>query len=225
MSLALTVASMTSAGCTAEQINTVVQAHEAERQNVDADRRAKKAAQKRKERELSRSVAATPCDTERQEATGGDTLSPKERSPTPPKEITPYPTSLRSESVSAREAFSEFRKIYQKRDGSQPWAPAEKKFLAICRGGVDPDEILIGARAYAESQVGGDAQFVPQAVTWLNQTRWRDEHHQARAGPKGRSNGTRGFMKSVLEDIERDERSGSEKDTLPAISFQQFGRG
>ena len=86
MSLALTVAAMTNAGCNAEQINAVVQAYEAERERAAAEQRAKKTAQKRKERASSPTVAATMGDNGRQDATGGDTLPPKkEIPPTPPK--------------------------------------------------------------------------------------------------------------------------------------------
>ena len=63
MSLALTVASMTASGCSADQINAVVQAHEAAREKEIVARRAKKAEQKRKERSMSPNVAATGGDS------------------------------------------------------------------------------------------------------------------------------------------------------------------
>lgn len=96
-------------------------------------------------------------------------------------------SSLRSDS--AREAFQEFKSAYPKRTGSQPWMPAEKKFLEHVKRGVDPAEIITGARAYAGSPAASDPQFVAQAVTWLNQARWKDEYHPADSstGPPSKS--------------------------------------
>lgn len=114
------------------------------------------------------------------------TPSPKERSPTPPKEITPSPSSLRSVSYRAREAFGEFWATYPRRDGSNPKQPAEQKFVRLVEAGTDPAEITAGARRYAAAVAGEDPRFVAQAVTWLNQGRWRDDHvPPARAGPAG----------------------------------------
>lgn len=92
-------------------------------------------------------------------------------------------------SDSAREAFQEFKFAYPKRTGSQPWMPAEKKFLEHVKRGVDPAEIITGARAYAGSPAASDPQFVAQAVTWLNQARWKDEYHPADSstGPPSKS--------------------------------------
>jgi hypothetical protein len=229
MSLALTISSMTAAGCNAEQINAVVQAHEAEREQIAAEKRAKKTAQKRKERErMSPYVAATDNDIVRQEATGGDNPPPKEIPPIPPKEITPPSRELRSlESSRARAAFVEFKKIYPKRSGAQPWTPAEKKFLTVCREGISPDEILAGAAAYARSEAADDPKFVAQAITWLNQKRWADDYppRLARDGPNGhgRTNGTTAFVMSVLEDIENDKRRREESDLENVPMLQRNG--
>ena len=113
--------------------------------------------------------------------------SPKEKSPTPPKEITPSPSSLRSVRDRAREAFAEFwSSAYPKRDGSNPKQPAEQKFIRLVEAGEDPGAIIAGARSYAASVVHSEPRFTAQAVTWLKQGRWRDDYQpsQPRAGPR-----------------------------------------
>lgn len=77
----------------------------------------------------------------------------------------------------ASEHFERFKAEYPKREGAQPWKPAEDKFLALVKSGVDPEEIIAGA-----VQCASDARrdkifgttFVPQATTWLNQKRFAD---------------------------------------------------
>lgn len=73
--------------------------------------------------------------------------------------------------------FEEFWSAYPRREGANPKAPAAKKFAALVRQGV-PQQALIDAakRCAAEYTKGGSAgtQFVPQAITWLNQQRFGD---------------------------------------------------
>jgi len=74
-------------------------------------------------------------------------------------------------------SFAEFRAAYPKRRGSQPWHPAEKKYLTAIKNGADESHIISSARRYAEElQAQGkiDTEFVCMAVTWLNQKRWID---------------------------------------------------
>jgi hypothetical protein len=73
--------------------------------------------------------------------------------------------------------FDRFKKAYPKRDGANPWKPAEKKFVALVKSGVNPDLIIAGARQltveeHARGNVG--TRFIPMAVTWLNQQRYAD---------------------------------------------------
>ena len=73
--------------------------------------------------------------------------------------------------------FSDFWAAYPRRRGSNPKAPAEKKFCAAVSSGIDPERIINSAKAYADElrdlqQLG--SQFVAQAQTWLNQKRWDD---------------------------------------------------
>ena len=77
----------------------------------------------------------------------------------------------------APDRFEEFWKAYPRRDGANPRAPAEKKFKALVKSGLDPD-MLIGAAAALASAEGAKGNigtaFIPQAMTWLNQSRWSD---------------------------------------------------
>jgi len=73
--------------------------------------------------------------------------------------------------------FEKFWRTYPKRDGANPKEPARKKFMALLRSGVVADDIISGACGYAEEcrrkqQVG--TQFVARALTWLNESRWKD---------------------------------------------------
>lgn len=75
------------------------------------------------------------------------------------------------------EKFNEFWQSYPDRKPTNPKAPARKKFEAAMKRGIDPDQIIAGARAYAMS-VGDKAgtEFVAHATTWLNQERWADTY-------------------------------------------------
>ena len=212
------------AGATAEMIVAAVKA-DVEKDAADLEAKAvirrKKDADRQRRHRLSR---VTDCDGMLDGVTECDVSSPKERPPTPPKEITPSSSSLRSDTLRARGAFSEFRKIYPKRTGSQPWGPAEAKFLAIVKSGVDPDDILRGAAAYAAAMAGEDARFVAQAQTWLNQKRWRDDHQPAppsRAGPPQRETGG----SALLEIINGGFTQGLERNGLFDDASQGYDTG
>lgn len=73
--------------------------------------------------------------------------------------------------------FEEFWKAYPRRDGPNPRKPAEQKFNALAKTGVNPDVMIQAAKSLAveESRRGKiGTQFIPQAITWLNQQRWSD---------------------------------------------------
>ncbi|MBR1236860.1 hypothetical protein [Bradyrhizobium sp. AUGA SZCCT0182] len=55
--------------------------------------------------------------------------------------------------------FDAFWSEYPRRDGPNPRKPAEQRFDALVKSGLDPE---FGTR------------FIPQAITWLNQQRWSD---------------------------------------------------
>jgi len=73
--------------------------------------------------------------------------------------------------------FEEFWKAYPRRDGPNPRKPAESKFIALVKTGVDP-AVMIGAARELTSQETArgniGTRFIPQAITWLSQQRWSD---------------------------------------------------
>lgn len=82
--------------------------------------------------------------------------------------------------------FEQFRKVYPKRAGTDPKAPALKKFQAAVRGGAEPAEIIAGARRYADdmrksNKIG--TEYVKQSMTWLNQRLWEDYAEVNAQGP------------------------------------------
>jgi hypothetical protein len=90
----------------------------------------------------------------------------KERTPTPAK-----PQACSSDE------FQRFKKAFPRRDGANPWQPAEKKFNALVKTGVDPEAMIRAAAELArEEGTRGNigTKFIPQAITWLNQQRFQD---------------------------------------------------
>ena len=212
LSIAQMMRRMAELGAPMEAILIAVEAIEAaqskddERKRKDRERKRAKAADLDASEEFPRKIHGTGAEIPPE--IPHSTPSPKERSPTPPKEITPSPSSLRSVSVHAREAFAEFWQAYPKREGSNPRKPAEDKFIARVRSGVDPASIIDGARAYAASMAGNDPRYVAQAVTWLNQERWKDEHRPPTPPrPPPRGNAPRSYVEIAQQLIEEENRA------------------
>lgn len=103
--------------------------------------------------------------------------------PTPPKG-SPLPSDLSAgdsspEIKNPADWWSEFCEVYPKRSGSLNRADAQKKFLARVKSGIDPAEIVDGARRYrawAEATGKVRTELVTQMTTWLNQERWTEEY-------------------------------------------------
>lgn len=75
--------------------------------------------------------------------------------------------------------FQEFCRVYPKRAGGDGRSKAAEKFDELLRQGVDPEDIVAGAKRYAavaaaEDQIG--TRFVCQKSTWLNQRKWEDDY-------------------------------------------------
>ena len=84
------------------------------------------------------------------------------------------------------ESFERFFTTYpSRRPHSNPRKPAQQKFEAAVKHGVDPEDIIRGAKNYARyvAAEGTDPKYVAQAVTWLNQERWTE--HQEPPAPAG----------------------------------------
>jgi hypothetical protein len=79
---------------------------------------------------------------------------------------------------SASDAFERFKRAYPRRGGANPWQPAEKKFNALVKTGVDPEAMIQAAAALAREEAASGnvgTKFIPQAITWLNQQRFQDQ--------------------------------------------------
>ncbi len=77
-------------------------------------------------------------------------------------------------SVSAAD-FATFWTRYPKRLGANPRVAAEKAYAKAIKAGADPAAILHGVeRLTVEQRKDIGTPYIPQAVTWLNQERWRD---------------------------------------------------
>lgn len=77
----------------------------------------------------------------------------------------------------AADKFEEFWREYPKREGANPRKPAEKRFKAALRSGIDADEIIDGTKRFSiECQRLGKTgtPYVPQALKWLGECRWAD---------------------------------------------------
>lgn len=73
------------------------------------------------------------------------------------------------------DAFEEFWKAYPRREGPNPRKPAEQKFNALAKTGVDPAMMVAAVKRMATDQARDiGTRFIPQAITWLNQQRWTD---------------------------------------------------
>lgn len=73
--------------------------------------------------------------------------------------------------------FDEFWAVYPPRKGSRAKVMANRRFDAAVKNGADPDQIVHGARHYAEEmrEAGNlNTPFVCMAATWLHQERWMD---------------------------------------------------
>lgn len=75
--------------------------------------------------------------------------------------------------VEFEKEFGEFWKLKPKRKGANPRIPALKAYGKAVRSGCDPGEINAAAKKWA-AEFPDPTEFVPMAVTWLNQRRFLD---------------------------------------------------
>lgn len=189
------VSALAATGASPEQISAVVAVYEKERIAKDEARRSKVRDRVRRHRERN----ACNADVTLQNVTEcyAPPSSPP-NTPTPPNTppiIPPFsgavepaptqPAKPKAKPEAGPEGFAEFWAAYPRRDGANPRAPAEVSYAKALKGGARPEEILAGVRGYAaEVNRKGSAgtEFVAQAVTWLNQRRWRDYLAKPQAG-------------------------------------------
>lgn len=79
--------------------------------------------------------------------------------------------------------FEEFWKVYPKKAGKKK---ARDNFARAVKGGADPQEIIDGARHYAEACAGTEDRFIKWAQGWLTEERWTDRPEPEDAQPSGR---------------------------------------
>lgn len=116
-----------------------------------------------------------------------DGAAQKESSPTPPQRKTKNPPSgvKKGEPVYSAE-FERFRQAYPKRDGSHDWPKASESFESHRRAGVDPEDIIRGAEAYAAQcrRSGKEgSEFVKQAVSFVRGRLWPEWLEKAAPKP------------------------------------------
>lgn len=71
--------------------------------------------------------------------------------------------------------FEDFWNAYPKRKGANPRKTALKAFTAAVKSGADPNEIIAGVKRCAAAdrdKIG--TPYIPQAVKWLHDERWKD---------------------------------------------------
>lgn len=192
MSLAITAMAMAQAGCTAEQIARVVQAHELAGEEISAKRRAKDAERKRMSR-MSRGQARTPEDG----ADKSGSLPPYENITLPPKppkrssslrsDDTPRPKKADVDVLEIlKTVLSEKTALdvidHRKAKRAQLTPRAAELLRKQFRDYGNPE-------AAAEAMIANGWQgFKPE---WMA--------NQTRAGPGGRSNGTIEAMRGFWE--------------------------
>ena len=78
--------------------------------------------------------------------------------------------------------FNLFWSAYPKRKGANPKEPARKKFISLCKNGVDPDKMIKGAKLYnAERAKENDPKYTCQAVVFLNQGRYSEQEGEIKS--------------------------------------------
>jgi hypothetical protein len=78
-----------------------------------------------------------------------------------------------AENVNAE--FDAFWKLYPKRKGSNPKAPAEKAFHAALRSGVAASALVCAVKNFATAEAGkAGTEFIPMTLTWLEQRRFEE---------------------------------------------------
>lgn len=91
---------------------------------------------------------------------------------TPESSVPSRPQELLIEGQPTVDRFDDFWAVYPRRVKKKA---ARDKFKAIVNDGVNPDQIIEGAKTYAASVEGSDAKHIAHPTSWLNAERWDDE--------------------------------------------------
>jgi len=90
--------------------------------------------------------------------------------------------------AAANDDFEKFKEAYPKRDGGNPWPPAQRLFEAAVRDGTPAEQIIAAARAgvgFDKDAIG--TKFIPQAVKWLRGKYYLDYLNGTEADNKRRA--------------------------------------
>lgn len=83
--------------------------------------------------------------------------------------------------------FETFKKLYPKRKGGNPWKSAKAAFEKLIRDGTEAEDIFAALRegvGFDRDKIG--TEFIPQAVKWLKDERFRDRAAPAQEiAPRG----------------------------------------
>lgn len=79
-------------------------------------------------------------------------------------------------STAVAEAFDRFYEAYPLHKA--PEAAIRAYARALKEGRATPDDLLAGARRYADAMAGNEPRFIAHPATWLNQGRWKDAPDQ-----------------------------------------------
>jgi hypothetical protein len=201
VSLARTISAMVAAGCTPQQLEAVVCAHEAGEAQRLAEKRAKNAERQRRHRK-SRDVTVTERD-ERDTPSALNDVQPNlvnvQVSLNPPP---PYsPPAARRNADWPEDFCAQLWEIYPRKTEKKAGMEALTRIYRADR--VSWLEIVNGV----ELLFGCDPQYVPALCRWLKGERWKDERPTAKP-PPGKPQ-RRNPMIDGLDEIERrysDER-------------------
>jgi hypothetical protein len=153
---------------------------EAERKDSrERQRHARERAKSRRDDERdSRSDSQRDTSVSHAVSNGGSAETPTRPVPKEQKQL-PSSTKVDGPSADQLESlFAAFWTIYPKKVAKDA---AKRRYTTLVLRGIDPAEILEGARRYAATRRGEDPQFTKQPDGWLNAGRWSDETAAATA--------------------------------------------
>ena len=193
MSIGATVSAMTAAGCSAEQINAVVQAYEAERVRAEEKKRAaRRAGNAERQRRLRDRRHANNAVTERDDALCGVTERDADPATSDSAPMRVVNTNLPSEDISLKTKPSvlqkaDFEKSKSNRGSRLPadWMPddAGRAFAAEQLGNSGARAELAKFRDWAASVAGAKGVKADWNAAWRNWVRKAAEDAKPRAGP------------------------------------------
>lgn len=136
--------------------------------------------------------------------------------------------SMVANATATESRFDEFWKAYPRRRGSNPKTPAKQKFDKLTSNGTEAGQIILGATNYAAElrRDGKDrTQFVAQAVTWLNQSRFNDYQQTVEQNAEIRSGGLVEAGRKLLAKLEESRRVNGMGQEQGGISGTGDGTG